>query len=192
MAKVGSGTIVTVLTAAALGAVGVLAWQAQAAQQKAEAGRPAASASPGAGRKASQEAAARRARALPAGSGSGRRVVYSLTRHRVWLVDADGAVGRTYEVVPGTVSPGPGTYAVTGRYAADRSSAITGTDGTPIEHDVLFTVVKGVPVGFSAAVDGSMPTPDPAKKTGGIREHAADGSAMWTFATVRTAVVVVP
>lgn len=189
MPKVRSGTIVAALTTAALAGVGVLAWQASAAQQHAGAAHPDASAT-GSGHHGATpaEIAARKARELPAGSGTGRRVVYSLARHRVWLVAAGGTVSRTYEVASGTVSPAPGTYPVT---TAGRTAATTGTDGTPIEHIVLFTSAQGVVVGFSSADDGAFPTPDPAKKTGGIREHLADGDAMWTFATAGTKVVVV-
>jgi hypothetical protein len=191
MAKVGSGTIVTALTTAALAAIGVLAWQASAAQREAGPGHAVPAATPGASHSAKpgESAAARKAKELPVGSGSGRRVVYSLARHRVWLVAADGKASRTYEVVPGTVSPAPGTYTVA---SAGRIATITGTDGTPIEHVVLFTSVKGTVVGFSADVDGSLPTPDPTKQTGGIREHLADGTAMWQFATAGTKVTVVP
>ncbi len=187
MAKVGSGSIVTALTAAALAAVGVLAWQANAAPD--HVGKPRAGSTPGAGHKAppSQTAAQKAALALPAHSGLGKRVVYAVARHRVWLVGADGKVARTYQVFPGTVSPDPGTYAVT--FTKDQ---LKGTDGVPIENDVLFAIHQGTPIGFSAAVDGSLPTPDPARKTGGIREHVADGQAMYAFAPKGSKVVVVP
>ncbi len=184
MPKVGSGSIVAVLTAAALAAIGVLAWQADAAQHPGTP-HPAPSASEHHGLTPAQEAA-RKARILPAHSGTGRRVVYSPSRRRVWLVAADGTVERTYPVVPGTVSPAPGRYAVTGRTAA-----ITGTDGVPVEHVVLFDVAHGTVIGFSAAVNGSLPSPDPAKRTGGIREHLPDGDAMWRFAAAHTKVTVV-
>lgn len=113
--------------------------------------------------------------------------MYSLGDDRVWLVGSDGAVERTFEVAPGSVDPLPGSYA-----AISRSGAVTGTDGTPIEHVVRFTTVKDVTIGFSAALDGSMPEPDPAVRTGGIRESVADGDAMWDFATIGQGIVVVP
>ena len=72
-----------------------------------------------------------------------------------------------------------------------RSGRITGSDGVPIEHVVRFANVDDVSVGFSAAVDGSMPSPDPRGPTGGVRMKRADGNAMWTFATVGAKVVVV-
>lgn len=113
--------------------------------------------------------------------------MYSLDDDRVWLVGSDGGVKRTFEVAPGSVDPLPGTYAVT-----SRAAAVTGTDGTPIEHVVRFTTAHDVTIGFSAALDGSLPEPDPTVKTGGIRQSVADGDAMWDFATIGQAVVVIP
>jgi hypothetical protein len=125
--------------------------------------------------------------ALPAGSGTGERVVYALGAARVWLVDEDGSVSRTFEVMPSMVDPLPGAYAVT-----SRTESVLGSDGVPIEHVVRFTSVDRVSIGFSAAVDGTLKSPDPNLKTGGIREKRADGKAMWTFATIGTKIIVVP
>ncbi|MBQ0996870.1 hypothetical protein ACFYY9_32005 [Streptomyces nigra] len=125
--------------------------------------------------------------ALPAGSGIGERVVYSLDDDRVWLVGNGDKVKRTFRVSPGSVDPAPGAYTV-----GSRSSSITGTDGMPVEHVVRFATVDGVTVGFSAAVPGGTPQPDPVARTGGIRESRADGTAMWQFATIGRAVVVIP
>jgi hypothetical protein len=104
----------------------------------------------------------------------------------VWLVSAGNRVENTFKVMPGSVDPRPGSYAVT-----SRSNAVTGTDGVPVEHVVRFASVGGVVIGFSAAVDGSSPRPDPEIKTGGIRESRADGDAMWMFATIGQKVVVI-
>ncbi|MFG3101742.1 hypothetical protein ACGFZL_14685 [Streptomyces sp. NPDC048182] len=126
--------------------------------------------------------------AVPSGSGTGRRVVYSLSQKRVWLVDASDAARRTFVVWPGTVSPDPGTYEV-GTRAED---PIRGSDGVQIERVVYFTREDGVSVAFSNAVDGSSPPPPaPGAKTGGIRLPKADGAAMWAFATAGTTVAVV-
>ncbi|MGW0337489.1 hypothetical protein ACWD0J_37695, partial [Streptomyces sp. NPDC003011] len=126
--------------------------------------------------------------ALPAASGTGSRVVYSVDDDRVWLVGAGDKVTRTFKVTPGSVDPAPGTYAVT-----SRSNSVTGTDGTPIEHVVRFTSVDGVSIGFSAAVPGSSSSSSSSQgvRTGGIRETRADGDAMWRFATIGEKVVVI-
>lgn len=174
------------LTAAAIAAVGFLAYQASA-NVPANLGRPTATASASVGgTKSSAPPQKEDPTALPAESGTGERVVYALGKDRVWLVGADGKVRRSFTVTPSTVDPGAGTYQVT-----SRSNAVTGSDGVPIEHVVRFTSVDGIGIGFSAAVDGSMASPDPASRTGGIRESREDGAAMWEFATIGCTVVVV-
>ncbi|WLW52845.1 hypothetical protein [Streptomyces sp. YU58] len=178
-----SAGFVTGLTVAAVTAVGVLAYQASASVP-ADLGDTRASTPPAAASKAPRDQ--RNPAALPAASGTGRRVVYSLDDDRVWLVAADGKVLRTFAVTPGTVDPSPGTYRVT-----SRSNSVTGTDGTPIEHVVRFTGVDGVAIGFSAAVNGTTPAADPTARTGGIRESRPDGDAMWRFATIGEKVVVI-
>ncbi|MBQ1094786.1 hypothetical protein ACWGIV_04850 [Streptomyces sp. NPDC054844] len=180
-----SAGLVTGLTAAALATIGVLGYQASATAP-ADPGRTHASSPPAPG--ASKAPRDRRhPNALPAGSGRGERVVYSVDDDRVWLVGAGNKVERTFEVTPSTVDPVPGTYAVT-----SRSNRVTGSDGIPVEHVVRFTSVGDVVIGFSAAVNGSTAKPKPGERTGGIRETRADGDAMWRFATIGQPVVVVP
>lgn len=196
MARSSSG-FVAGLTAAALAAVGFLAYQASASAPAdlRSKQRPSSSASPspsasGTGSGSAPGAAASPAPdalALPAQSGSGERVVYALADRRVWLVDESGKVTRTFAVMPSTVSPAPGTYRVT-----SRSAAVPGSDGVQVEHVVRFTSVEGVTIGFSAAVDGSMASPDPTRRTGGVRMKRADGDALWKLATINVKVVVVP
>ncbi|MEU1476824.1 hypothetical protein [Streptomyces sp. NPDC005760] len=178
-----NAAFVTALTTAALATVGFLAYQASAtAPIRAHAGTgPAVVTS-----KAARDH--RNPTALPPGSGTGARVVYSLDGSRVWLVGPGNRVTRTFEVVSGNIHPAPGTYTVT-----SRSNAVTGTDGTPIEHVVRFAGVDGVAIGFSAAVkEPAAPSPDATPvRTGGIRESRADGDAMWSFATIGAKVVVI-
>ncbi|KUO21096.1 L,D-transpeptidase [Streptomyces dysideae] len=179
-----SSGFVAALTAAAIAGIGFLAYQASASVP-ADLGTAHANSSP-----AASAANAPRGKqdpaALPAGSGAGARVVYSVAADRVWLIGKGEQVRRSFRVTPGSVDPAPGSYAVT-----SRSKAVTGTDGTPIEHVVRFTSVDGVTIGFSAARAGSTPVSDPGVKTGGIRESRADGKAMWDFATIGRKVVVV-
>ncbi|MEY9845667.1 hypothetical protein [Streptacidiphilus sp. MAP5-3] len=186
MAKLGSGSVVTVLTAGALAVVTLLAVQAKNSASATVAAPPGKvpSASASAGRGGTQA----KPPAVPADSGTGRRVVYSLAQKRVWLVDpSDASADRTFTVMPGNVDPLPGTYAATtllpGPY--------TGSDGKLIKNAVLFTSRDGTRIGFSSAVDGSTPPPDPSKHLGGIRESVADGQALYDFAPYNTKVVVV-
>ncbi|WP_418958591.1 hypothetical protein [Streptomyces tritici] len=183
----GSAGFVTGLTAAALAVVGFLAYQASAnvpadlsasPKPSASATAPAAPTGPAKPQKDPL--------AIPADSGKGQRVVYALSEKRVWLVDDKGQATSTFKVMPSTVHPAPGTYHVT-----SRSNTVRGSDGVQIEHVVRFTSVDDVAIGFSAAVDGSLPTPDPARRTGGIRMKKADGNAMWLFATIGSKIVVV-
>ncbi|MGQ4714879.1 hypothetical protein ACUN22_14455 [Streptomyces anulatus] len=184
----GSSGIVAGLTAAAVAAVAFLAYQASANAPASVASTPgkkpvaSASAQPSAKPKPTADPLA-----VPAASGKGERVVYALKDRRVWLVDEDNKAIRTFTVMPSPVSPPPGAHQVT-----SRSGTVQGSDGVPIEHVVRFANVDEVAIGFSAAQDGSMASPDPTSKTGGVRMKRADGNAMWTFATVGAKVVVVP
>ncbi|MFH9297554.1 hypothetical protein [Streptomyces sp. NPDC017520] len=186
----GSSGIVAGLTAAAVAAVAFLAYQASANAPASVAStsgaKPTASASASAQPSAKPEPTADPL-AVPAASGEGERVVYALKDRRVWLVDASDEAIRTFTVMPSPVSPPPGVHQVT-----SRSGKVQGSDGVPIEHVVRFANVDEVAIGFSAAQDGSMASPDPTSKTGGVRMKRADGNAMWTFATVGAKVVVVP
>ncbi|MFE5035375.1 hypothetical protein [Streptomyces sp. NPDC056683] len=165
------------LTAGATVAVVVLALQAdKGPHPTAAAVRPSASASAGAHPSASKAPA--KAPAVPAASGTGRRIVYSLGAKRVWTVDASDKATRTFTVWPGTVSPDPGTYTISGTLAAT-----TGSDGVRIEHILYFASKSGLSVAFSNAVDGTSPPPAAGKQTSGIRMPKADGAALWTFGT---------
>jgi hypothetical protein len=180
-----SSGIVAGLTVAALATVGFLAYQASASVP-AGLGATARTSAPPAVATSKAPRDRKNPAALPAGSGSGERVVYSLDDDRVWLVAKNGKVNRTFKVTPGTVDPVTGSYWVT-----SRSNAVTGTDGTPIQHVVRFTSTGGIAIGFSAAVSGATHGPDPAVKSGGIRESVEDGAAMWEFATIGQSVVVI-
>ncbi|WP_405601147.1 hypothetical protein OG741_24155 [Streptomyces sp. NBC_01410] len=186
MARSSSG-LVAGLTAAALAVVGFLAYQASASAPD-QFGSPATpTAVPSAQASGGTVQKPKNPLAVPAKSGKGVRVVYALGERRVWLVGRNGKLERTFEVMPSTVGPVPGVYTVT-----SRSGSVPGSDGVRIEHVVRFASVDSVAIGFSAAVDGSMASPDPDKRTGGVRMKRADGDAMWKFAAIGSKVVVVP
>lgn len=189
----GPAIVVTGLTVAALAAVGFLALQADAAQDRADKQRPAPTQSKQ-GDKGSEDNGSdgaeteqpSKSEALPRSSGQGVRVVYALGRKRVWLVGQGGQVERTFRVTPSTVNPSPGEYRV-----ESRASHVTGSDNVPVENVVRFATVRGTTIGFSAALNGSTPDPRSQRQTGGVRETREDGEAMWLFATIGTKVVVV-
>jgi len=131
---------------------------------------------------------------LPAGSGNGRRVVFSEGRQRVWLVDKDGDVQRTY-LVSGSVSDNldRGTFEVYSRsdlaWGIDDSGSMkwfvrfaNGDTGAAIGfHDI--PVDEGAKV---QTVD-QLGTP---LSHGCIRQRTRDALAMWRFAPIGTTVVV--
>ncbi|MGC0376665.1 L,D-transpeptidase [Streptomyces sp. SAI-229] len=185
-ARLPSWAWVTGLTTGAIAAVVVLAVQAdQGTKPVAATTRPSASATADA--KPSAEPEKKKPVAVPDGSGTGRRIVYSLDRKRVWLVDASDTPRRSFTVWPGTVTPDPGTYTI-----GKRTEATTGSDGVPVEHIMYFAQKSGVFIAFSNAVDGSSPPPaEPGAQTGGIRIAKPDGKALWTFGSAGTTVRVV-
>jgi lipoprotein-anchoring transpeptidase ErfK/SrfK len=137
--------------------------------------------------------------ALPAGSGTGRRAVYDIGDQRVWIVDADGTVERTYPV-SGSLENNlkTGTYSV-----YSRSLDAEGVDDSGyMRYFVRFAygTDQGASIGFH-----SIPTTEPEgqgrplqtlaelghrESHGCIRQATPDAIAMWNFAQVGTKVVV--
>ncbi|MER6025042.1 hypothetical protein [Streptomyces sp. NPDC001851] len=185
-ARLPSWAWVTGLTAGATAVVVALAVQADhGPHPTAAVAEPSPSASASAHAPTTPKAPA--APALPDGSGTGRRIVYSVGEKRVWLVDATGRATRTFTVWPGSVSPQPGRYSVTLRI-----QSLKGSDGVEIEHVMYFTKAEGVNIAFSNALDGSSPPPATGgQKRGGVRLHKEDGAALWSFGDQGTRVAVV-
>lgn len=185
MVRTVPGVVVAGLTAGAVAVVALLAVQAEGAQSRAEEARAAAGATADPSPTAPAPTASMPA--LPASSGTGYRVVYSVSQHRVWLVDPrkDPQLQASFAVTPGSVEPTPGSYSVYSRTATGK-----GTDHRQIEHVVRFTEQGGVVFGFGSAVDGSTAPPDAGLRTGGIRSSRADGQVLWDFAPTGTRVFV--
>ncbi len=173
MARIRSGIAVTGLVAASLVTVCGLALQAAHAPLRISAAQAAA--------------AERGPDGLPADSGSGQRVVYSIGQRRVWLVDKYGRVARFYRVLAGDVDPSPGTHRVFARRSHGQ-----GGDGARIEHVVMFATSWDDNVGFSAAVRPAAKPPAPHKLRAAIRASREDESALWNQAIIGTLVEVVP
>jgi len=140
----------------------------------------------------STDAAARPA--LPADSGTGRRIVFSEGRQRVWLVSGAGEVQRTYPV-SGSVYDNldPGTYEV---FSRSRYAAGIDDSGT-MEYFVRFTHGDaGGAIGFhTIPVDDGAPVQTTAQlgtplSHGCVRQRTADAIALWRFAPIGTTVVV--
>ncbi|MBW9215544.1 L,D-transpeptidase family protein [Mumia sp. zg.B53] len=132
---------------------------------------------------------------LPARSGKGRRIVFSMSEQRVWLVRKDGRTARTYEVSGSKLDNlGPGRYEV-----YSRSRHATSYDlGSTMEYFVRFTRGVNAPIGFhTIPVDGDGRPVQTRKQlgtplsSGCVRQHRPDAIALWEFAPVGTVVVVV-
>jgi lipoprotein-anchoring transpeptidase ErfK/SrfK len=133
---------------------------------------------------------------VPAGSGAGRRVVYDISAQRVWLVDSDGSVLRTY-LVSGprreSLVP-PGVYQVTSRSL----HTVSYNQLETMKYMVRFTSGEHYPIGFHdipAYGDGTLAqtrselgTP---MSAGCIRQWEPDAKAMWQFAPDGSKIVVV-
>jgi hypothetical protein len=133
---------------------------------------------------------------LPAHSGTGKRVVFDVSAQRVWLVNADDSVARTY-LVSGSKfgNLDNGTYSVTSR---SRNATAYNSDET-MDYMVRFTTSNrsSTPIGFHsipAMPDGTLAEPRSGLGTpasdGCIRQWITDARALWNFAPDDTTVVV--
>lgn len=168
------------LTAGAMAVVSVLAFQASGSVTDAKNGSPAPTAHP----TASHAATPTTPPPVPQGGDTGKRIVYSISQHRVWVVPKSGPVS-TFLAQPGTVPPTPGVY-----YVSKRVESSTGSDGAQIEHVVFFEYSAETWVAFSAPVDDKVTPPPSSLRTGAIRLHRADALKLWNN-TVRGSTVVV-
>jgi lipoprotein-anchoring transpeptidase ErfK/SrfK len=131
---------------------------------------------------------------LPAGSGEGRRIVFSETAQRVWLVAADGDVERTY-LVSGSKfdNLNPGTYAVQSKARYATAFDYSGS----MEYFVRFATGFTAPIGFHTVPVDNAGNPEQSREelgtptsAGCVRQWRDDAIALWTFAPIGTKVVV--
>ena len=133
--------------------------------------------------------------AVPSGSGSGRRVVYSKTQQRVWIIESDETVTRTYRVSGKMAQPNPGTYQVFSRSAITCSLS---APGVCMRWMVRFTRTKTDNIGFHEIPKrGNVPLQTDAQlgrplSGGCVRQATADALFMWNWAGIGTRVVVLP
>jgi len=133
--------------------------------------------------------------AVPANSGNGRRVVYSKSRMRVWVIEANGQVSRTYLVSGRLNQPNPGTYSVFSRssYTCSIKSSSTcmrwmvrftkGPSGDNIGfHEIPRK--NGVPLQSDAQLGQAL-------SAGCVRQSTADAQFMWAWAGIGTKVIVI-
>lgn len=133
--------------------------------------------------------------ALPSGTGSGKRIVFSESAQRVWLVGGRDQVVSTY-LVSGSVIDNlhPGTYDV---YSRSRWAVGVDDAGT-MQYFVRFTKgPEGAAIGFHTIPrkngdplqsESQLGTP---QSHGCIRQRTEDAIRLWDFAPEGTTVVVV-
>ncbi len=134
------------------------------------------------------------AAALPAGSGTGYRIVFDQGDQRVWLVRADGSVERTY-LVSGSRFDNlqPGSYRV-----QSKSRTATAFDGSgTMEYFVRFATGFSEPIGFhsvpkyhSGELEQTREQLGTPLSAGCVRQWLPDAIALWDFAPIGTRVVV--
>ncbi|MGA8987856.1 L,D-transpeptidase [Aeromicrobium sp.] len=134
--------------------------------------------------------------AVPSSSGSGRRIVFDQGEQRVWLIDGDESVRRTYRVSGSRFDNlRPGTFNVLSRSRRGTSFDYSGS----LEYFVRFTTGYSAPIGFHAVprynsgeleqTKAQLGTP---LSAGCVRQWLPDAIALWEFAPVGTPVIVTP
>jgi len=130
---------------------------------------------------------------LPADSGTGHRVVFSVSEQRMWWVDDAEQVVRTARTSGRANTPQTGTFSV---YSKTQNA--TGLDGSKMDWFVRFTKgPQGWAIGFH-----NIPTMDGAPvqteaqlgeplSHGCIRQAEADAQFTWNWLEVGSTVVVV-
>ncbi len=135
-------------------------------------------------------------RAVPAipASGVGRRVVYSNSAQRVWLVGDDGVAFDSWLVSGRRGVPRPGIYSVFSRSPV--SSAHSGS--VTMQYMVRFARGRSLAIGFHSIPVTRRGRPIQTleqlgtfRSSGCVRQRVEDAAKMWDFAGIGTPVVVV-
>lgn len=131
---------------------------------------------------------------LPADSGSGRRIVYSLTDQMVWLVDSDGAVLANYFVSGREGWPISGIYSV---FSKSRKTTSWTGGGVTMRWMVRFIKTSSTSIGFHEIprtasgryiqANDQLGTP---LSAGCVRQATEDAIRLYRWADVGTPVVV--
>ncbi|HTN99450.1 MAG TPA: L,D-transpeptidase [Microthrixaceae bacterium] len=133
-------------------------------------------------------------RGLPADSGTGRRVVYSVEQQRVWWVEGNGDVVHTYLVSGRAKTPGVGTY-----HVFSKSRHTTSMNGKArMEYMVRFAHGSGAAIGFHSIPTDLRGRPLQSeaqlgsyRSAGCVRQRNIDAAYLYAWAPVGTKVVVV-
>lgn len=133
---------------------------------------------------------------VPPNSGSGRRVIYANRAQRVWVVEADGSLIRSYLVSGKIGEPRPGTYTV---WSKSRHTFAVHNPSITWEYMVRFAHTRSggnigfhaIPVQYGKPLQGEGQLGLPLS-SGCVRQGRADAVFMWNWAYIGTKVVVLP
>ena len=127
---------------------------------------------------------------VPANSGNGRRIVYSVTGQRVWLVDDNNELVKTYKVSGRANMPKAGVYHV-------YSKSLNASSGAArMRFMIRFAHGHNLPIGFhSIPTIRGRPMQSEAQlgtyqSHGCVRQAVPDAFYLWMWAPVGTTVVV--
>ncbi len=130
---------------------------------------------------------------VPAESGEGRRIVYSNSDQRVWMVENDGSVTDSYLVSGKQGVPAPGTYEVFSR----SETAFAGHDDITMRYMVRFAHGRNLAIGFHAIPNDGAGNPLQSEEAlgeyhsaGCVRQSLAHAAALYEWAPEGTPVVV--
>ena len=133
---------------------------------------------------------------VPAKSGVGRRIVYANRQQRVWVINAENEVIRSFLVSGMLGQPGKGTFAV---FSKSPSSYSPEFAGVTFRYMTRFAIGRnGGNVGFHEIPTRNgkvMQTVDELgtfKGSGCLRSSTQDARFIYQWATLGTKVVVVP
>jgi lipoprotein-anchoring transpeptidase ErfK/SrfK len=132
---------------------------------------------------------------VPAGSGSGRRIVYEERTMHLWVLGRGGSVVRDYPVTGRPGWPRPGTYHVFSKSASTASPKY----GVTFRWMVRFAHGKTLNIGFhdiprtmgtGRPIQAEEDLGAPVGHGGCVRQRTADAQWLYRWATVGTTVVV--
>jgi lipoprotein-anchoring transpeptidase ErfK/SrfK len=135
---------------------------------------------------------------VPANSGSGRRVVYSKSRQRLWVVDSSGKMIKTHRVSgrQTPLDPRPGTY-----HVFSRSRYTYSINNPTIKWGYMVRFAHGaqggnigfheIPTQYGRPVQSVWQLGQPLSG-GCVRQAIPDAIWMWNWAYVGTKVVTLP
>ena len=133
---------------------------------------------------------------VPIKSGTGRRIVYANRQQRVWVINADNEVIRTFPVSGMLDQPGDGTFSVFSKSPTSYSPEFA---GVTFRFMTRFAIGRnGGNIGFhEIPIRNSKPmqTVDELgafKGSGCLRSSTQDALFIYQWATLGTKVVVVP